>query len=575
MTEHNRSADIIISFAQEDLEPVNAIAEALRKQGWLVWCDFPTLSPSLLSGHEVHEARFEFDNAKWIVFVWSRSSVELLRPFSNINSNLGYKSFSDIEHKWMVSVTLDEELRVPEPFNRLRQHNLSQWNGDISAPNFQKFLFDFAVVSGALEETPVETRHHDGVGSQGSLDQPDELPDSLKQAIRERTGTSRSNRKLPMGRKNSSLAGTSHDVKSPGPMSSSPIGDKTVFYRRRVEPPEIPDSYSYAPESGPSLSLRLFRYALIAGGLAIAGWLGYKFLPLLFGVTFTAKNRGDDDPSGDAQPVDCSVFAPPKMVVGGEILLQIYLHPPELKDDAEAGAKQFDSDAAWRGFASLTLSLAEGTLVAVQLDIDGVAVGDGGVGQIRWNNRVTGTSFWVSAPEGTKSGKYRGTARLMVNGVPAGKINFIVEVVASVEAEVPAEPLGDLSHRYKKAFISYASPDRGEVLKRVQTLGALKIDYFQDVLDLDPGDRWEQELYKEIDKCDLFLLFWSSASKGSKWVRKEATYALQRQSDSEDDEPDIIPMLIEGPPPPKPWPEFNSRHFNDKLLYVMRYSEDS
>jgi hypothetical protein len=293
------------------------------------------------------------------------------------------------------------------------------------------------------------------------------------------------------------------------------------------------------------------------------------------GVTFTAKNRGEDDPSGDTQPVDCSVFAPPKMAVGSEILVQIYLHPPELKDDAEAGAKQFDSDAAWRGFTSLKLSLAEGTLVAVQLDIDGMTVGGEGVGQIRWNNRVTGTSFWVSAPEGTKPGKRRGMARLMVNGVPAGKINFIVEVVASVEAEVPAEPLGDLSHRYKKAFISYASQDRGEVLKRVQTLGALKIDYFQDVLDLDPGDRWEQELYKEIDKCDLFLLFWSSASKGSKWVRKEATYALQRQSDSEDDEPDIIPMLIEGPPPPKPWPEFNSRHFNDKLLYVMRYSEDS
>ena len=219
---------------------------------------------------------------------------------------------------------------------------------------------------------------------------------------------------------------------------------------------------------------------------------------------------------------------------------------------------------------SLSLDLASGTRVVVQLDVEGLEVSDDGFDEIRWNNSVVGTSFKVSASARVSPGKRFGTVRLMVDGVPAGKIHFIMEVVDSLEVEVPPEGIGESAHHYHKAFISYASEDRTEVLKRVQTLGALKIRYFQDVLDLEPGDRWEKELYKEIDNCDLFLLFWSSAARDSEWVYQEALYARQRQIESETEEPDIIPMLIEGPPPPKPWSEFKGLHFNDKLIYLMR-----
>jgi hypothetical protein len=40
-------------------------------------------------------------------------------------------------------------------------------------------------------------------------------------------------------------------------------------------------------------------------------------------------------------------------------------------------------------------------------------------------------------------------------------------------------------------------------------------------------------------------------------------------------EPAIIPSLLEGPPPPKPWPEFAHLHFNDKLVYLVRLEEKS
>ena len=76
-------------------------------------------------------------------------------------------------------------------------------------------------------------------------------------------------------------------------------------------------------------------------------------------------------------------------------------------------------------------------------------------------------------------------------------------------------------------------------------------------------------LYLEIDRCDLFLLFWSSHAQSSRWVRNEVKYALSRQGPDELAPPEIRPVIIEGPPIPPPWPELAHLHFGDRLVYVM------
>jgi hypothetical protein len=100
-------------------------------------------------------------------------------------------------------------------------------------------------------------------------------------------------------------------------------------------------------------------------------------------------------------------------------------------------------------------------------------------------------------------------------------------------------------------------------------LRLLRIKYFQDVLYLEPGDRWEKKLYQHIDKCDLFLLFWSTSAKQSKWVLEEVRYALRRKGGNHDAPPQIRPVIIEGPPAPSPPEELSDIHFNDKLIYFM------
>ena len=94
---------------------------------------------------------------------------------------------------------------------------------------------------------------------------------------------------------------------------------------------------------------------------------------------------------------------------------------------------------------------------------------------------------------------------------------------------------------------------------------------------LRPGEKWEPRLLSEIDQCDLFVLFWSKAARESKWVNKEIAYALERigkQTPPKSARPDIQPILIEGPPPPKPPNSLRSLHFNDRFLYMIAAIEN-
>ena len=89
------------------------------------------------------------------------------------------------------------------------------------------------------------------------------------------------------------------------------------------------------------------------------------------------------------------------------------------------------------------------------------------------------------------------------------------------------------------------------MLKRAEALLAAKLEVFQDVLRLRAGQQWEKEIYREIDGCDLFLLFWSRAAQTSEWVEREARYALRRQRRTLDGVPDIVPINLETVDPPE------------------------
>jgi hypothetical protein len=278
-----------------------------------------------------------------------------------------------------------------------------------------------------------------------------------------------------------------------------------------------------------------------------------------------SRDRHAEQPG--SQSVDCSLFAPALGCAGDVLLVQAFFHIPEQRVQAAQLAKEIDSETRQAGYTPLEIELCPGDRLHAHLIWSGMEI-DEPVQEILWQGRTAATQYTVIIPENHPPGNTPGKFEVYRQGIPVGRIKFLVriEVPDPARTRPQATPLGQ-GRRYQQAFVSYASPDRSEVLKRVQLLAPLGIRYFQDLLSLEPGQLWEQELYHHIDQCDLFLLFWSSAAKVSHWVMAEVEYACNRQEANAEGWPDIVPMILEGPPVPEPPPWLQHIHFNDRLIY--------
>jgi hypothetical protein len=255
--------------------------------------------------------------------------------------------------------------------------------------------------------------------------------------------------------------------------------------------------------------------------------------------------------------VDCTVFAPRTAPPGESISVQVFVHMPHLLSEAFALATTIDPRTAMRGISTLEAELETGARVQIRLEVPGASVE--GEASLRWHGRTQGRSFSVVLPAGAAGRQFNAKALFFLDRTPIGWVGFVLTCAPGSDSE-DLVPQGNRSRRYRYAFISYASEDRSEVEKRLQTLRALRIDYFHDILSLEPGDRWERRLYEEIDRCDLFILFWSRAAGRSEWVAKEIDRALGRRRSTVDELPDISPIALESlklAPPPAALAEYH------------------
>jgi TIR domain len=280
----------------------------------------------------------------------------------------------------------------------------------------------------------------------------------------------------------------------------------------------------------------------------------------------SARRAKSNRPVGATEDVvECSVFGPPTAPRGETILIQVFLHLTNQAERASSVATTLDPTAKMKDTKSLDLPIKRGARVEVAFSGDGLVVKEP-VQSVVWRGEPTYCQFLATIPVGTGEQGFFPVIRVSVDGKLVGRIVFRLSSDDAL-SQPASEPLGDHSKLYKYAFISYASKDREEVLKRVQMLEVQKQKYFQDVLSLDPGDRWEKKLYENIDRCDLFLLFWSQAAKDSQWVLKEAEYALAHQQKNPGSEPDLVPVVLEQNVLPPP--NLSAFHFNDRISYLI------
>lgn len=320
---------------------------------------------------------------------------------------------------------------------------------------------------------------------------------------------------------------------------------------------------------------------------------GHESAPVAMGESMSAappvaevdieEAGAEPEEEADAEPdieeeVTSTLYAPGQAAPGDGFLVQVFAHLPEQADSLDEIATEADEDAKRRASAKLQKKIRRGAELSFYLRMPGLDVDDPAQSCV-WDGEPACVQFGVNVPEGCKTGSIIGSVTVSENSVPIGHLKFKFKVVgagASADAShAPTpepEPAASMV-RYRQAFISYASKDRPEVLKRVQMLNLAKIKFFQDLLTLEPGQTWERMLYEYIDKSDVFFLFWSKAASESEWVRREVEY-VKTKTGGGAAAPEIIPVIIEGPPPAPPPAELSFLHFNDKLLYFINSREN-
>lgn len=182
-----------------------------------------------------------------------------------------------------------------------------------------------------------------------------------------------------------------------------------------------------------------------------------------------------------------------------------------------------------------------------------------------WKGRYLEFGFVVEIPEAYAKKQVLFNACVYINDLIATRLKFFVDIntCGKQGTQINREDI-------TSAFMSYSSYDRNKVALLVQGMKRVRpdMDIFFDVETLRSGQRWEDMLKLEIDRHQTLLLCWSKAASNSKWVDFEWRYALERKGEEY-----IEPIPIDPPevcPPPE---ELNKKHFNDKLVYVIKALE--
>jgi hypothetical protein len=274
------------------------------------------------------------------------------------------------------------------------------------------------------------------------------------------------------------------------------------------------------------------------------------------------KTGSPDLPGITTDAVVFTVTSPPMLVPGVATVIDVWAHLERQRQEVLDRARA-EAGGDIRSKSKGPVEVARGTVLSVKLHVPDLII-DEPEDTILWQGEIGNATFAVRVPAELTPGSRVGVASIFVGGLRIARLNFTVQI--GLEAK-PAEPLTTREERHRKAFASYASPDRDEVLARIQGIqkAAPGLDVFLDVVRLRSGQHWEEELYQHIGAADIFYLFWSSNARKSEWVDKEWRYALKTRGL---DFIDPVPLAApdEVPPPP----ELAEKHFNDWVLAFRR-----
>lgn len=261
--------------------------------------------------------------------------------------------------------------------------------------------------------------------------------------------------------------------------------------------------------------------------------------------------------------VHFTITSPPVVKCGTNFLMDVWAHLDEQRQEVLKRAKEEAGGSDIRFKSKGPVSLIRGSVLFVRLKIEGFEV-DPLQDKLLWEGEIGNATFAISVPTNTKLGSHIGTCNFYANGLQILILTFSIDVGQETleSMSVPCK-----ENRYRSAFVSYASGDNNAVLARIQGMKktAPDMNVFYADESLHSGQKWKDELRKEIINRDVLFLFWSKAASVSKWVDWEWRCAYEEKGlEYIDPVPLVSPSV--APPPP----ELSDLHFNDWVLAYMR-----
>jgi hypothetical protein len=262
-------------------------------------------------------------------------------------------------------------------------------------------------------------------------------------------------------------------------------------------------------------------------------------------IAVFSRGRRATKPPDDA--VHFTITSPATVQPASWFILDVWAHLWQERDEVVRRAREAAGKQEIAVKDKGPVLVPAGCVLSVRLGIEGMEV-ETAEDTIVWQGEAANASFVVSVPEDAAEGPRRGEATIWANGCLRMTIHFQLRVAQS------ASEVALLQHeerRLRKAFASYASRDRDEVLKRVQGMrkAAPGMEVVVDVAKLRSGEDWQTRLREEILSSDVLYLFWSRAARRSRNVRWEWQCGLRERGKEFIDPVPLVPPE-EAPPPP-------------------------
>ncbi len=241
------------------------------------------------------------------------------------------------------------------------------------------------------------------------------------------------------------------------------------------------------------------------------------------------------------EQVACAVLAPHSAQRGHSFSIHVPVYIPRAVGRAETrgGGERIGRSGGVHRI--LSAPAARGSALTLDLRMEGLKVNEP-VQEIIWQGEAKVAHFTAIVPQDAATGRATGVVTLAQERVPVGRLRFQVNVVDGLTVEqTNLVPTGE-ALPFDTYYLCYAGQDRRDVTRRAHMLRLAGKRFRNELLTMNPEERWNQKLYQSIDESDAMVLFWSDRAATSQGVINECRYAIERKGVER-----IVPVLLRGP----------------------------